>query len=98
MPQQQSYFAIALPKGWWIFGLDHGLTTDIDIDQFKFFAEIAAKLVKPSDSVIVVNHEPAWIIEADEGSQGNRHEKKVRELLDHPEWAVIIIPSPSESY
>ena len=83
MPQKHSYFAIALPKGWWIFGLDHGLSTDIDIDQFKYFAEISANFVKSTDSVIILNHEPAWVIEADDESHKNCHETNVRELLDH---------------
>ena len=83
MPQRSSYFAISLPKGWWIFGLDHGLETDIDIDQFNFFANVASKFVKESDSIVILNHEPAWVIEADAGKQGKPHEKNVRELIDH---------------
>lgn len=40
MPQKKSYFALQLPKGWWIFGLDLALHSDIDIYQFKFFSEL----------------------------------------------------------
>ncbi|KAL5993029.1 hypothetical protein ACLOJK_013949 [Asimina triloba] len=40
LPQKKSYFALQLPKGWWIFGLDQALHGDIDVYQFKFFAEI----------------------------------------------------------
>mmetsp|Transcript_27634 Transcript_27634/g.42846 ORF Transcript_27634/g.42846 Transcript_27634/m.42846 type:complete len:1310 (+) Transcript_27634:227-4156(+) len=82
MPQQRSYFALALPKGWWMFGFDLGLSADIDIDQFKFFARIAAKLVQPSDAVIIVVHEPSWVIEADDNAVG-RDEENLRELMDH---------------
>ena len=40
MPQKKSYFALQLPQGWWIFGLDLALYCDIDIYQFKFFSEL----------------------------------------------------------
>ncbi|GAB2229411.1 hypothetical protein Droror1_Dr00023551 [Drosera rotundifolia] len=40
MPQQRSYFALQLPKRWWIFGLDLALHDDIDVYQFKFFSEL----------------------------------------------------------
>lgn len=45
MPQKKSYFALQLPKGWWVFGLDLALHGDIDVDQFKFFAELVKEKV-----------------------------------------------------
>jgi len=41
MPQKKSYFALKLPKGWWVFGLDLALDADIDRDQFNFFSQLA---------------------------------------------------------
>ena len=58
LPQEKSYFALALPNGFWLFGLDYGLSLDIDLDQFKFFCFITKKLVKENDSIILINHEP----------------------------------------
>ncbi|MCI05213.1 calcineurin-like metallo-phosphoesterase superfamily protein, partial [Trifolium medium] len=40
MPQRKSYFALQLPKRWWVFGLDLALHGDIDVYQFKFFTEL----------------------------------------------------------
>ncbi|MCL7034104.1 hypothetical protein MKW94_010031, partial [Papaver nudicaule] len=40
LPQKKSYFALQLPKGWWVFGLDQALHVDIDVYQFKFFSEL----------------------------------------------------------
>lgn len=40
MPQKKSYFALQLPKRWWVFGLDLALHADIDVYQFKFFVEL----------------------------------------------------------
>lgn len=63
LPQKKSYFALQLPKGWWIFGLDLALHADIDVYQFKFFAELCDQKVGKNDSVIVMTHEPNWLLD-----------------------------------
>jgi hypothetical protein len=45
LPQKKSYFALKLPNGWWVFGLDQALHGDIDVYQFKFFAELCRQKV-----------------------------------------------------
>ncbi len=35
LPQEKSYFAIRLPQGWWVFGLDLALGHDIDVHQYR---------------------------------------------------------------
>lgn len=37
MPQEQPYFAVHLTKNWYVFGIDTGLTDDIDVIQFQYF-------------------------------------------------------------
>lgn len=63
LPQQKSYFALRLPCGWWIFGFDQALHGDIDIFQFKYFTEIVKEHVGEDDSVILVTHEPNWLLD-----------------------------------
>uniref|UniRef100_A0A1D1Y2F3 Salicylate O-methyltransferase n=1 Tax=Anthurium amnicola TaxID=1678845 RepID=A0A1D1Y2F3_9ARAE len=63
LPQKKSYFALQLPRGWWIFGLDQALHGDIDVYQFKFFAELSKSKVGENDSVIVMTHEPNWLLD-----------------------------------
>ncbi|CAN8246430.1 unnamed protein product [Cochlearia groenlandica] len=63
MPQKKSYFALQLPEGWWVFGLDLALHGDIDVDQFKFFSELVKEKVKDDDAVIVITHEPNWLLD-----------------------------------
>ncbi|KAL7117096.1 hypothetical protein ACP275_03G049900 [Erythranthe tilingii] len=63
MPQKKSYFALQLPKGWWVFGLDLALHCDIDVYQFKFFSELIREKVGESDSVIIMTHEPNWLLD-----------------------------------
>ncbi|CAH9111228.1 unnamed protein product [Cuscuta epithymum] len=63
MPQKKSYFALQLPKRWWVFGLDLALHCDIDIYQFKFFSELVRDKVRDDDCVIIMTHEPNWLID-----------------------------------
>lgn len=63
LPQSKSYFALQLPHGWWVFGLDQALHGDIDIFQFKYFTEIVREHVRKDDNVILVTHEPNWLLD-----------------------------------
>ncbi|KAJ4966131.1 hypothetical protein NE237_017980 [Protea cynaroides] len=63
LPQKRSYFALQLPKGWWVFGFDQALHADIDVYQFKFFAELTEDKVGKNDSVIIMTHEPNWLLD-----------------------------------
>jgi hypothetical protein len=58
--QSRSYFAIQLPHGWWVWGLDLQLESDLDGPQVDYFKE-CAKQLKDNDSVILVSPEPTWI-------------------------------------
>ena len=61
MPQRTSYFALKLPRGWWLLGLDLALDDDINIEQFHFFADVATSM-NADDRVIIVSHVPRWVI------------------------------------
>ena len=71
MPQRKSYFALKLPMDWYVFGFDNGLTADIDAKQYAYFASLADKL--PSNAnIIVVTHDPNWILDNYEGAPQHR--------------------------
>ncbi|KAK2632347.1 hypothetical protein EUGRSUZ_L01670 [Eucalyptus grandis] len=63
MPQKKSYFALQLPKNWWVFGLDLALHHDVDADQFIFFSKLVEEKVGVKDSVIILTHEPNWLLD-----------------------------------
>lgn len=63
MPQEASYFALQLPHGWWFFGFDLALDEDIDLCQFRYFASIADALMGPTDQVILLTHQPTWLLD-----------------------------------
>ena len=60
LPQDGSYFALALPHGWWLLALDLALTGDIDLCQLRYFARVADERMGPGDAAIVATHEPKW--------------------------------------
>lgn len=68
--QEKSYFALRLPQSWWLFGLDLGLGSDIDVHQFRYFANLVEKSLGPGDNVIVVTHEPVWLLQVGAAEHG----------------------------
>jgi hypothetical protein len=61
LPQKSSYFALHLPKGWWILGMDIGLQNDVDIFQYGTFFKIIDEKISEKDRVIVLTHRPQWV-------------------------------------
>ncbi|MDY7230106.1 metallophosphoesterase [Hyalangium rubrum] len=58
--QTRSYFALKLPRDWWLIGTDVQLNSDIDVPQVEYFRQVSA-LMGPEDRVILCNAEPSWI-------------------------------------
>ncbi|GMH85648.1 hypothetical protein TrVE_jg6357 [Triparma verrucosa] len=83
MPQERSYFAICLPKGWWLLGVDLALAEDIDLEQFRFFADVASKRIGKDDAVVIMTHEPYWVLDAAEDRTDDEcAETNLRELME----------------
>ncbi|MEA2959023.1 MAG: hypothetical protein QOJ58_4658 [Alphaproteobacteria bacterium] len=51
--QRRSYFAIKLPYGWWLWGIDIQFGSYIDEEQLQYFADVAADQVQPGDRIIL---------------------------------------------
>ena len=51
--QRRSYFALKLPSGWWLWGIDIQFGASIDEVQLRYFADVAADEVQPGDRVIL---------------------------------------------
>ncbi len=72
--QRRSYFALALPHGWWFWGVDLALNETVDDAQKNYF-ELMSEQTKPGDKVIIILHAPVW--------QTNPHSP----LHDISQWA-----------
>jgi hypothetical protein len=57
--QTRSYFAIQLPRGWWLWGIDTQFDKYIDGPQLDYFQR-AASLLQPGDRVILATAKPSW--------------------------------------
>lgn len=62
--QRTSYFAARLPHGWWLWGLDLHLDTEIDDPQWRYFRGLARDQLQDGDRVILCVPEPSWIDES----------------------------------
>lgn len=51
--QRRSYFAVKLPNGWWLWGIDIQFGAFVDETQLKYFAQVAADQVEPGDRIIL---------------------------------------------
>lgn len=58
--QNRSYFALKLPKGWWLFGTDMQLGSSLDKAQIDYFKRVMEH-VDPENKIILCNAEPHWI-------------------------------------
>lgn len=97
--QTRSYFCLQLPHGWWMWGIDIQLGSDVDHEQFLYFASQAQK-IQPGDRVILCTAEPCWIDESvrreDKNSLHRRERRfrnlsKIEELVpEHAELAATI--------
>ncbi len=63
VPQNRSYFALKLPQGWWLLGVDLQLESDLDYWQIKYFEKIVNLYMKPGDRIILCCAEPFWVFE-----------------------------------
>lgn len=63
LPQKTSHFCLQLPHGWWLFGVDLALEDDVNMEQFALFQTIAETRMAPTDQVILVTHEPRWLLD-----------------------------------
>jgi uncharacterized membrane protein YdcZ (DUF606 family) len=67
--QTRSYFAVRLPRGWWLWGIDVALADDIDTPQLDYFRSIAERM-RPDDSIILCWAMPSWVESGPENPEG----------------------------
>jgi hypothetical protein len=60
--QTRSYFALALPRDWWLLGVDLQLGADFDEPQLRYFHDVAARMGARANIVLCVP-EPQWVYE-----------------------------------
>ncbi len=51
--QARSYFAVALPHRWWLWGIDLQFGDFLDEAQLRYFAKVAAEAMEPGDRIVL---------------------------------------------
>jgi len=66
--QRRSYFALRLPRGWWLWGTDIQLEADIDRPQLEYFRTVASQMQHEAEDsgddpprLILCTAEPTWV-------------------------------------
>ncbi|MBI4869440.1 MAG: hypothetical protein HY816_21070 [Candidatus Wallbacteria bacterium] len=88
--QRRSYFAIRLPYGWWLFGIDVQLGSDIDAPQLAYFKGVVESM-GADDRIVLCNAEPYWMhvkTEHEAGRQGGPKGRATPEAPPEVEPAV----------
>ncbi len=65
-PQQQRWFAVKLPRRWWLWGIDTGLHGELGAAQAEFFENVD---LQAGDRVILCTPVPLWKLRQREQSQ-----------------------------
>jgi len=61
--QERSYYALKLPHGWWLWGIDVQLTAEIDKPQLEYFLRVAERMrQEPGEPrLILATAQPSWV-------------------------------------
>lgn len=81
--QTRSYFAVKLPRGWWLWGIDVQLDDYIDDPQMSYFGDVVGPNVKEGDLIILCTAKPAWV------DAGQGKETAAYSNLDYFERKVV---------
>ena len=60
--QTRSYFALQLPRDWWLIGIDLQLGADFDEPQIRYFQQVSQQMPANANVILCVP-EPLWVYE-----------------------------------
>ncbi|HVL02972.1 MAG TPA: hypothetical protein VM386_00910, partial [Acidimicrobiales bacterium] len=75
--QGRSYFALKLPNGWWLWGVDIQFGACLDEVQLQYFSDVAANQLQPGDRIILC--------------MGKEVESGRKEVEVHSDWNVVYL-------
>ena len=75
--QARSYFALKLPNGWWLWGIDIQFGATLDEVQLQYFSDVAANQLQPGDRIILC--------------MGKEVESGRKEVEVHSDWNVVYL-------
>jgi hypothetical protein len=79
--QSRSYWAVRLPHGWWVWGIDIQLDAAIDAAQLAYFREAALQL-SGDDALVVCTARPSWVDPVTEDLHRTSNKQTLVRFLD----------------
>ncbi len=79
--QTRSYFAVRLPHGWWLWGIDVQFDSYIDAPQLEYFSDVAGQ-VAPGEQIVLCCATPEWV-------DAHRNDPESYRNLDYFERKII---------
>ncbi|MQA24827.1 MAG: metallophosphoesterase [Micromonosporaceae bacterium] len=87
--QSRSYFALKLPRRWWLYAIDAQFDAYLDEPQLGYFHE-AAKQLQPDDRVILCAARPTWTHTEDAPHEYDTVDYFIRKIV-RPKGAVVSV-------
>jgi hypothetical protein len=89
--QQRSYFAVALPAGWWLWGLDIQFGSYLDEPQLEYFAEVARDRLQPGDRIILCMAKEVDSGRSTEETHSDRDVDYLERVVIEPSGARLVL-------
>ncbi|MCA1822632.1 MAG: hypothetical protein LC644_13115, partial [Pseudonocardia sp.] len=89
--QRRSYFALKLPNGWWLWGIDIQFGAYLDETQLQYFAAVAADQVQPGDRIILCMAKEVESGRRQEEIHSNRDVEYLEREVIQPSGAQLLL-------
>jgi len=89
--QRRSYFAIKLPSGWWLWGIDVQFGADLDEVQLQYFADVTVDEVQPGDRIILCMGKEVGSGRSDDEVHSNWNVEFLESAVIEPSGAQLLL-------
>ena len=89
--QRRSYFALKLPHGWWLWGIDIQFGASVDEAQLQYFADVAADQMRPGDRVVLCMSKEVESGRNEAEVHSDRDIEYLEREIIHPRGAQVLL-------
>ncbi|HUR23294.1 MAG TPA: hypothetical protein VMZ73_05420 [Acidimicrobiales bacterium] len=89
--QRRSYFALALPAGWWLWGIDIQFGSYLDEAQIEYFAGVARDRLQDGDRIVLCMAKEVESGRSDEETHSDRDVDYLEREVIRPSGAELVV-------
>ena len=89
--QRRSYFALQLPHGWWLWGIDIQFGSYIDEAQLQYFTEVVRDRVEPGDRIVLCMAKEVDSGRSDAETHSDRDVDYLERVVIRPSGARLVL-------